>query len=393
MQAIILAAGRGTRMRPLSNATPKPMLSVAGRPIAEHTADAAVEAGADELLFVVGHGQHRVRDHFGAAHRDVPVTYAVQSKQRGTAHAVHAAKEHIDGPFAVLSGDALYDSNGIVRLFEAAPSVASIRVPDPGNYGVLTVADGAVTDIIEKPDAPQNDLVNAGAYVFPAEVRDALDVPESERGERELTDVLERVIANFNVTSVTLDRWMDVGRPWELLEANEWKLGTIDRRVDGDVSDDTTIRGDVVVEAGATIREGSVIDGPAVVSSGAEVGPNAYVRGRTFLGPNVSVEHAVEIENSVLLADTRVGHHSYVGDSVVGREVDFGPGLKVVNRCQDGSDVVVTVKDDRVSTGRKSFGVIVGDEVETGIDATLDAGVKLSSGTATPAGETVTRDR
>lgn len=393
MQAIVLAAGKGTRMRPLSNEVPKPMLSVAGQPITAHTAEAAVEAGADELVFVVGYGEEIVRDYFGSSYRGVPVSYVVQDEQQGTADAVHATKEHIDGPFAVLYGDNLYDPEGIERLFDAAPSIASIRVANPSNYGVLTVADGAVTEITEKPDAPQNDLVNAGAYVFPEEARDMLDVTPSERGERELTDVLDRVISEFNVSPITLDRWMDVGRPWELLEANEWKLGTFDRRVDGDVSEDATIQGNVVVEEGATVRGGSVVEGPAFISKGASVGPNAYIRGSTFIGPDVHVGHAVEIKNSVVLRNTNVGHLSYVGDSVVGRDVNFGAGTNVANLRHDGEDVVMTVKGERVSTGRKKFGVVVGDDVKTGINTGLNAGVKLSEGTRTKPGETVTRDR
>ncbi|AKU09527.1 bifunctional sugar-1-phosphate nucleotidylyltransferase/acetyltransferase [Haloferax gibbonsii] len=393
MQAILLAAGRGTRMRPLSNEVPKPMLTVAGRPIVGHTAAAAVEAGADELVMVVGYGQETVREYFGSSYRGVPVSYVEQDEQQGTADAVRAAKEHIDGAFAVLYGDNLYDPAGIDALFDAAPSIASVRVPNPSNYGVLNVSDGAVAEIVEKPDAPQNDLVNAGAYVFPAEARDMLDVPLSERGERELTDVLDRVIDRFNVSPVTLDRWMDVGRPWELLEANEWKLGTFDRRVDGDVSDDATVQGDVVVEEGATVRDGSVVEGPAYISAGATVGPNAYVRGCTFVGPDVHVGHAVEIKNSVLLAETSVGHLSYVGDSVVGRRVNLGAGTNVANLRHDGEAVSVTVKGERVSTGRRKFGAVVGDDAKTGINTALNAGVKLSEGARTMPGETVSTDR
>lgn len=393
MQAIVLAAGRGTRMRPLSNDLPKPMLSVVGKPIAAHTAEAAVEAGADELVFVVGYGEQTVRDYFGATYHGVPVSYVVQEEQQGTADAVHATKEHIDGPFAVLYGDNLYDPDGIDHLFEEAPSIASIRAANPSNYGVLSVDEGTVTTITEKPDDPENDLVNAGAYVFPEAAREMLDVPLSERGERELTDVLDRVIEAFDVSPVTLDRWMDVGRPWELLEANEWKLGTHERRIEGDVSDDATIQGTVVVEAGATVRGGSVVEGPAYIASGATIGPNAYIRGSSFIGPDVHVGHAVEIKNSVLLENTNVGHLSYVGDSVVGRDVNFGAGTNVANLRHDGEDVALTVKGEQVSTGRKKFGVVVGDNAKTGINTALNAGVKLSAGARTAPGETVTEDR
>ncbi|MFB6188306.1 MAG: glucose-1-phosphate thymidylyltransferase, partial [Halapricum sp.] len=197
----------------------------------------------------------------------------------------------------------------------------------------------------------------------------------------------------YDVTPVELDRWLDVGRPWELLEANEWKLAEIDRRLDGDVSEDADLRGNVVVESGATVEPGVVIEGPALIRSGTEVGPNAYIRGATLLGEGVHVGQSVELKNTVIVGDSNVPHLSYVGDSVLGCGVNFGAGTKVANLRHDGGAVRVTVKGERVSTGRRKFGVVVGDDVKTGINTSLNAGVTLSSGTRTTLGEVVTRDR
>jgi bifunctional UDP-N-acetylglucosamine pyrophosphorylase/glucosamine-1-phosphate N-acetyltransferase len=393
MQAVILAAGEGTRLRPLTDSTPKPMLPVADRPLLAHTADVAVDAGAEELLFVVGYESQAVRDYFGEAYRDVSVSYAVQESQRGTADAVRAARSLIDGDFAVLNGDNLYDSASIRALFENGPGLATYRVADPSNYGVVSVTDDVVTDIVEKPADPPTDLANTGAYVFPAAATDWLDVEESERGEYEITDAVARVIDEFDVTPVELDRWLDVGRPWELLEANEWKLEACSRAIRGDVSPDADLRGSVVVEANARIEPGVVIEGPALVRSGARVGPNAYVRGATLLGEDTHVGNGVEIKNSVIRRGTHVPHLSYVGDSVLGQDVNFGAGTKVANLRHDDADVRVTVKGERVSTGRRKFGVVVGDAAKTGINTSLNAGVTLSSGARTKPGETVLRDR
>ena len=393
MQTVILAAGQGTRMRPLTDSTPKPMLPVADRPLAAHTADAAVDAGTDELLVVVGYEAEEVRDYFGTKYRGVPVTYAVQDHQRWTADAVRAARESLDGDFAVLNGDNLYDPASVAALFDAGPAIAAQEVADPTNYGVLSTERDTVTDIVEKPSDPPSNLANAGAYVFPAVASDWLDVPESERGEHELTDVVERVVREFDVTAVALDRWLDVGRPWELLEANEWKLDGIERDIRGDVAEDAALRGNVVVEDGATIEPGVVIEGPALIRSGADVGPNAYIRGATMLGENVHVGQSVELKNTVVRAGTNVPHLSYVGDSVLGQNVNFGAGTTVANLRHDDADVRLTVKGERVSTGRRKFGVVVGDGAKTGIDSNLNAGVVLSTGATTEPGETVTRDR
>ncbi|WP_229113611.1 bifunctional sugar-1-phosphate nucleotidylyltransferase/acetyltransferase [Halapricum desulfuricans] len=393
MQVVILAAGQGTRMRPLTESRPKPMLPVGDRPLVAHAADAAVDAGASELVIVVGYEAEAVRAYFGGQYRGVPVTFAVQDSQQGTADAVRAASEYLDGSFAVLNGDNLYDPETIETLLSSGPALATRRVADPSNYGVISVEEGRVTGIVEKPDEPPTDRANTGAYVFPATAREWLDVPESERGEYEITDVVARVIEAFDVTPVELNRWLDVGRPWELLEANEWKLGDLERRIDGEVSGDADLRGSVVVEEGATVEPGVVIEGPALVRSGAEVGPNAYIRGATLLGEDAHVGQSVEVKNSVVMADSAVPHLSYVGDSVLGREVNFGAGTNVANLRHDGRDVRITVKGERVSTGRRKFGVVVGDGVKTGINTSLNAGVVLAEGARTEPGESVTRDR
>lgn len=393
MQTVILAAGEGTRMRPLTETVPKPMLPVADRPLCAHTADAAVEAGAEELIFVVGYEADAVREHFGDEHRGVDVSFAVQDEQRGTADAVRAARGHLDGAFAVLNGDNLYDPASIRELFEAAPAIAAIEVEDPSNYGVLSTDGNRVTGIVEKPPEPPTNLANAGGYAFPESAVAELDVSESDRGEYEITDVVARVIDSADVTAVTLSRWLDVGRPWELLEANEWKLGDLDRRVDGDVRGDAELRGEVVVEAGATIEPGVVIEGPALVRSGADVGPNAYIRGATLVGEGCHVGHGVELKNSVVMTDSNVPHLSYVGDSLLAPGVNFGAGTQVANLRHDGEDVQQTVKGERVSTGRRKYGVVAGPGTKTAINTSLSPGVVLSANARTDPGESVTRDR
>ncbi len=393
MQTVILAAGQGTRLRPLSESVPKPMLPVAGRPIAAHVADAAVAGGADELILVTGYMADVVEGYFGDRYRGVPVSYATQEEQLGTAHAVRAARDHIEEEFAVLNGDNLYDPESIADLFSNGPAIGVFEVTDPSNYGVLSTDGGRVTDIIEKPVDPPTNLANAGVYLFPAEARQFLDVPMSERGEHELTDVLARVIEDHDVTPVELDRWMDVGRAWELLEANELLLGEESRRIDGEVDADATIEGAVVIEEGTTVESGVTIEGPAYIGPDCEIGPNAYVRGATLLEGDVHVGQAVEIKNSVIMQGTNVPHLSYVGDSVLGRNVNFGAGTNVANLRHDDEDVKLTVKGDRTSTGRRKFGVVVGHGAKTAINTSLAPGVTLSGNATTTPGESVLRDR
>jgi bifunctional UDP-N-acetylglucosamine pyrophosphorylase/glucosamine-1-phosphate N-acetyltransferase len=394
MQTVILAAGEGTRMRPLTETVPKPMLPVADRPLCAHTADAAVAAGASELVFVVGYEADAVRGYFGDAYRGVPVAYAIQAEQLGTAHAVEQALDHVDGAFAVLNGDDIYNEAAVETLFNGGPAVGAYAVEDPRPYGVFSLDGDRVVDVVEKPDDPPSNRVNVGAYRFPVEAADWFgDVGISERGEYEITDVVERLVAEREVRAVPVERWLGVGRPWELLAANEWKLGDLDRRVDGDVRGDAELRGDVVIEAGATVEPGVVVEGPTLIRSGAEVGPNAYVRGATHVGENCKIGHGVEVKNSVLMAGAAVPHVSYVGDSLLGPDVNLGAGTQVANLRHDDADVEQTVKGERVSTDRRKYGVVAGPDAKTGVNTSLAPGVVLSAGATTNPGESVTRDR
>jgi len=391
MQTIVLAAGKGTRMGPLTDYRPKPTLPVADRTLVEHVVDAATEAGATKIIVVIGYEADNIRHTL--CDRDVEFT--VQKRQCGTADAVLAARDLLDdAPFAVLNGDVLYDLESLTDLYDTGPAVGAYRVDNPENYGVLEIGEDHRThEVVEKPTNPPSNLVNAGAYVFPAAAQDWLDVDESDRGEYELTDVLNRACNTTDVHMIPINRWLDVGRPWELLAANEWKLDELERRIEGDVHPSADLRGTVIVEPGATVDAGVVIEGPTLIRTNAEVGPNAYLRGATLLEEGAKVGHAVEVKNSVLMAGATVDHLSYIGDSILGRNVNFGAGTTVANLRHDGEPVTVQVKGTPTSTGRRKFGIVCGDEVKTGINTALNAGTVLDTGVRTTPGETVTQDR
>jgi len=393
MQFVVLAAGRGRRLSPLTDVVPKPMLPVGSKPLLGHVADAAVEAGATELLFVVPSDDDTARSHFGARHRGVPIEYVVQSEANGTAGAVACAAEHLEGPFVVLNGDNLYDAEALAEVVDRAPAIGVHAVSDPREYGVVSRDGDTVTGLVEKPAYPPTNLANVGAYALPYLEPSAFEVATSDRGEREFTDVVGNVVEEYDVTPVEFDRWIDVGRPWELLRANELEIQSATRSIEGAVHDDAHLRGAVVVEDGAKVRERTTIEGPALVRSGATVGPGAYVRGTTYVGENVTVGHGVEVKNSVLMADTSVGHLSYVGDSVLGQNVNLGAGTTTANLRHDERPVELTVQGERTSTGRRKFGTVVGHGAKTGIDTSILPGVTLSTGATTFPGETVEKDR
>jgi bifunctional UDP-N-acetylglucosamine pyrophosphorylase/glucosamine-1-phosphate N-acetyltransferase len=383
-------------MRPLTDDRPKPLLPAAGRPLLEHVFDACADV-VDEFVVVIGYRGDDVVDALGSEYRDVPISYVEQENPKGTAHAIAQARSVVDARFVVLNGDVLVDTTLSRALADAdGHAIATTTVEDPSSYGVVSVdADGDLDAIVEKPSDPPTNLANVGCYAFDPEVFDYINrTGESERGEFEITETLELLLSDGrDVSVVEYDgRWLDVGRPWELLRANELLLDDVEREMDGEIAAGANVEGNVVIEADATVRDGVTIEGPAIVKSGAEVGPNAYIRGATVVGPNGKIGHGVEVKNSILMDGAAIPHLSYVGDSILGRDVNLGAGTKVANLRHDDASVKMTVKGERVDTGRRKLGVVLGDGAKTGINASLNAGVKVASGAAVGPGKTALRD-
>ena len=396
MDAVIIAAGEGTRMRPLTRGCPKPLLPLGESTLIEQTMARCVDV-VDRFVVVVGYMGETIRDRLGTEYAGIPIEYVTQEEALGTAHAIGCARTAVSDRFLVINGDVVIDETLPRQLAAGDGSAIAVqRVANPGSYGVVEIDDGEVTTLVEKPDNPPSNLINTGIYAFDPSIFEYIDQTEtSPRGEYEITEAIELLMAaDQPVAAVEYDGpWLDVGRPWELINANEAVLDELDGRIEGTVEDGATLQGEVVVEAGARIRSGAYIEGPVVVRSGADIGPNAYVRGSTVIGEDVRVGNAVEVKNSVLMAGTAAGHLSYIGDSVLGRDVNFGAGTKVANLRHDDQSVSMLVKGEQVDTGRRKLGVVAGDRTKTGINTSLNAGVKLDVEATTMPGESVLHDR
>jgi len=389
VKGYILTAGEGVRMRPLTSNIPKPLLPVAGRPFLEHNIESLKAAGIKDLILLVGWKANRVREHFGdGKDYGVKIEYVEQKERLGTAHAIGMVEDRTDGPFLCLYGDVVLTKesvNGMLEHYKKVKGsvVALASVLDPKRYGCVEVEDGVVKNIVEKPESPQSNLVNAGAYVLEPEIFDAIRTTEkSVRGEYEVTDSFRILMDKKHLFAHKLTgEWIDVARPWDLLEANRILMADIESRVEGDVSERAELRGPVQVRKGSVVGPGSVVTGPAIIGEDTEVGPNAYIRPSTYVGAGCKVGNAVEVKNSIIMDGTKVPHLSYVGDSVIGERCNFGAGTKIANLRLDERDVSVIIDGRRTSSGRRKLGVIMGDDVKTGINATIDVGTIIGEET------------
>ena len=382
MQAIILAAGEGSRMRPLTASRPKVMLPVAGRPFLEHIIQRAHAAGADSIVLVVGYGADAVRSHFGDGKSlGVKIDYAVQDKQLGTGHALASAKGLASDRFLVLNGDVLPDVTSLRQMLRYDAAVSAIRVNDPKRYGVFVEERGCFKSVIEKSDSPPSNLANAGIYLLENSIFGALQMaPLSERGEYELTDGLNLLAAEERIRIVELESWMEIGRPWDILTANEALLKDLQSQIQGDVEPGATLKGPVFLGRGSIIRSGAYIQGPVLIGEDCDIGPNCYIRPTTCLGDKVRVGNAVEVKNSAIMSNSKIGHLSYVGDSVIGERCNFGAGTICSNLRHDKANIKSFIKGERVDSGRRKLGVIMGDNVMTGINTSIYPGTVIQPG-------------
>ena len=376
-------------MRPLTAGTPKPLLLTAGRPFLEHTLIALREAGVEEVIILVGFREDRIRERFGDGRGlGLRISYLEQRERLGTGHAVGVASGALQEDFICVNGDVVVFAETVRELTtlhrtRRASIMTLVEVRDPREYGVVVLrGDGSVGGILEKPEKPPGNLVNAGIYLFTPEIFGAIArTPPSPRGEYEITDALRSLASEGRVFAlVSRAPWVDVGKPWDLLTANEMLLRDLEERREGTVEGGATLKGRVAIASGSLIRSGSYIEGPVAIGRDCDIGPNCLLRPHTTIGDGCRIGAGVEVKNSIVMAGTHIPHLSYVGDSVIGEGCNLGAGTIIANLRLDERSVRCSVKGERVDTGRRKLGAIIGDGVKTGINCTIDAGTVIGEG-------------
>lgn len=389
LKAIILSAGEGSRMRPLTLTKPKTMLPVAGKPIIQYNIESLRDNGITDILLIVRYKEEMVRNYFGdGSDFGVNIFYKTQKDFLGTANAISYGEDFIDDSIIVLNGDIILDDEIIHEIIKKynylTPDTLMLltEVEDPSAFGVVEIENGNIKSIVEKPkreEAPSN-LVNAGIYIFNKDIFDKIRKTEiSERGEYEITDSVSLQIKDNKkvIGHKTSKDWIDVGRPWELIEVNEDLIGKLKTEIKGTIEDGAFIHGEVFLDEGSVIKAGVYIEGNVYIGKNCDIGPNSYIRGNTYFGDNVHVGNAVEIKNSIIMENTNVSHLSYVGDSVIGSNCNIAAGTNIANLRFDNATIKTKIKNQKIDSGRRKLGAIIGDSVKTGINSSFSPGVKV----------------
>jgi bifunctional UDP-N-acetylglucosamine pyrophosphorylase/glucosamine-1-phosphate N-acetyltransferase len=393
MKAAILAAGEGVRLRPITATRPKHLIKVGGKPILEHCLNALKAAGIDETVIVVHYMADMVRQHFGDGKEfGLKIEYAEQKAMLGTGNAVSAVEPFMKDDFLLVNGDLLFAAEAVksvVQLHQKekpAVTIAVVPVDTPEDYGIVELEnDQHVKRIVEKPAAGQapTNLANAGIYVFSTEIFTKIrETSASSRGEWEIPDTLSLMITEKKLVSaakISREEWIDIGRPWDLFDANRWVLMRIKHKICGIVENGAHLIGPVTVAETARIRSGAYVEGPAFIDEESDLGPNCYIRPCTSIGRKVRIGNACEIKNSMIMDNAHIGHLSYVGDSIIGERCNLGAGTIIANYRLDSGTVPMMVKDTVMDSRRKKLGVVLGDDVKTGINSLFMPGVKVGN--------------
>ena len=393
MKAVILAAGEGKRLRPITSTRPKPLIPIAGKPLLEHTIIGLRDPGISDILLIVGYKKELIKEYFrsGIDQFNVNIEYKTQEKYLGTAHATGYAKDFVkDDSFLMMYSDLLVSSiifKEALQKFNQSKKeglISLIEVGNPQDFGVISLnSDGFVKKITEKPAPELNlgNLANAGIYIFEPLIFEAIEKTEkSMRDEYEFTDSMDILInkLNGNIVGYTIkDRfWSDIGLPWQLLDANKYLLEQMKGKILAKVEKNVSISGNVFAGKDTIIRSGSYIQGPCYIGDNNVIGPNAFIRPNTSIGNNCHIGIS-EIKNSIILSNTNIPHFNYIGDSIICENVNLGAGTKVANLRLDERSVKMKIKGQLIDSGTRKLGMIIGPNVKTGINASVMTGKKI----------------
>ena len=311
MKAVILAAGQGTRLRPVTLTMPKPLVPVANRALIVYAIEVLKGAGLQDIGIVVNDLDSPITKHLGdGSDLGINLEYVVQKEQKGLAHAIGLCQPFVgDEPFCVFLGDNIFQDKMeiLIRQFADSDSEATIalyEVPDPTRFGIAEIGDDKIIRVVEKPKDPPSNLAICGVYLFRSSIFDAISkIKPSWRNELEITDAIQQLITEeYTVYPYKLKGWwIDAGKPDAIINANQLVLGDMPYTPapeNDQVQGYSDVSHRVILGEGSQIID-SVIRGPVIIGKNVTI-KNSYVGPYTAIGDDVIIENS-EIEDSIVM--------------------------------------------------------------------------------------------
>jgi len=396
LKVLILAAGKGLRLTPLTETTIKPMINIAGKPALEWVIDNLKSANLNEIFIVVGYKKEQITEYFGNGFNfGVKISY-LEQKKPNVENAILSAKETFqnEDDFLIVHADIFSEPEMITRTIQthremkADATISVTLVDNPHLYGVASIdSEAKITNLVEKPESYESNYAVSGVYIFKNNIFEILEK------NNHLDQAIQKIIDDNNnvYASVWEKDWVEITYPWDILRANQFIL---DRGLfkTGSYVDNTTrissiskVEGPVYIGKNVIIRPGAVVQGPCIIQDGTIIGTNALVREYSTIGKNCVIGFGVEIKNSIIFDDTTIGRLSYVGDSVIGKHVEFGAGTQTWNITYKDK-ITVKIQNELIDVPLKKFGAIIGDNAFLGINISIFPGILIGCNSIVSAG-------
>lgn len=398
MKAVVLAAGEGRRLRPLTGNGSKGMLPVGNKPVIAHVIEALVSCNVRDIVIVVGYMKEKIMNLLGDGKEfGVKIKYIEQKFQLGTAHALLQAKGEVDDRFLVVPGDSLIEAPSIEKLIKVKEGdwgVLVTRKSNSSKYGVVDTIGDRLTGIRDKPkltedlvstgapsiftlalweysDPSSSSLINTGTYLLDSDIFKQIE-SKGAGDPQTLTSTISEESKKRSIMTIQTESWFDAVYPWDLLDLNERVLSKIPKDIQGVVEEGVVIKGQVKIGENVRIRANSVIEGPVVIGDGSTIGPSAYIGANTSIGENCSIGPFTVVKGSLIMDDVLVGAHSSIYLSILAQGSSIGDMFGIE---QGGYNITL----ERY-TASKNLGGIVGADCEISHHVSLSPGVILGNG-------------
>lgn len=326
MKAVIPCAVKEDSLFPFTESKPTGMIPVMGKPIIKHLISDLQDNGVDDIYLVTNYREEDFQEEFDGY---TNVNLVTQEDLNGTGGAVETC-DFIEDDFVVINGDVITSKEDIGRLLDkheeedSAATMLAAEESRPEKFGVLSIQNDRVEKLVEKPEEPDNMIVNSGIYVFTPRIFDILE--EMEEDEKWLSEAVKQMIENEDVRfEMIQDYWMDIGGLKQLWKADRIKreneIKESDISGEAEVADSAEITGEAVIHPDAVVKPNTTIEGKVFIGRNCVVGPNTTIRNSTVT--QSSQVYSADIENSLLFERTIVDPSTYIEQSIIGEESDI----------------------------------------------------------------------
>lgn len=376
MKLIILAAWEGSRLSPLTNTIPKPLIKIIWKPIVEHNLENILSDNNkhlfDEIVFIVKYKKEKIIEYFWNSFNWVKIKYQTQNDKSGTWAALMWL--NILDDILIINWDSIFDKKDLDKIVQYNWYwILTKKVNNPSKYGICSIkSDNSINKMVEKPKDFIWNLANLWVYKFSAKFLEYIEkTPLSERWEYELIEALNEFTLHYPLKAIEIEwKFIDIWYSWDILTANAHFLNNLSKSdIKWIIEDWVTIKWNIILEEGAILKSGTYIEWNCYIWKNTSIWPNIYLRWTTSIWANCKIWANNEIKNTNIWENTNIAHLSYIWDSIIWNNVNIGWGFITANLRHDGANIKVPVKWILTDTGLHKLWIIIWDNCKIWINS------------------------